>query len=115
MSARLEVNVGERTVIVRELTVAEVRAWIAEHEAGAAVDPLRAMVFDDCSLDDLARLCDLPVEDMEQHTVGDLAPLRDKAKALNPHFFKVREALVSVSRAIQAGLDSSNSTAASPP
>lgn len=52
---------------------------------------------------------------MEQHTVGELAPLRDKAKALNPHFFKVREALVSVSRAIQAGLDSSNSTAVSPP
>lgn len=115
MTARVEVQVGERTVIVRELTVAEVRAWVAEHEAGVPVDPLRALVFDDCSLDDLARLCNLPVEEMEQHTVADLTPLRDKAKALNPHFFKVREALVSVSRAIQAGLDSSNSTAVSPP
>jgi len=115
VTARVEIPVGSRTVTVRELTVAEVRAWVAEHEAGSPVDPLRALVFDDCSLDDLARLCDLSAADMEQHTVAELTPLRDKARALNPHFFKVREALVSVSRAIQAGLDSSSSTAVSPP
>ena len=90
MTARVEVQVGERTVIVRELTVAEVRAWVAEHEAGVPVDPLRALVFDDCSLDDLARLCDLPVEEMEQHTVADLTPLRDKAKARQGAAFDLR-------------------------
>jgi len=104
MAAQVEVLVGERTVIVRELTVAEVRSWVAEIEAGAIADPLRALVLDDCTLDDLARMTDISADEMEQHTVGELLSVRDKARALNPHFFKVREALVSVSRQITAGL-----------
>ena len=113
--AAVAVMVGERSVAVKELTVTEVRDWIAEAEAGLSVDPVRAMVFDDCSLDDLARLSDMLADDMEACTVAQLTPLRDKAKALNPHFFRVREALISVSRAIQAGLALSSSTDASPP
>lgn len=115
MPATASIPLGQHTVTVREVSVAEVREWVAEHEAGAALDPLRAFIFDDCSLDDLARMCDLSASDMEAFGPLELTPLRDKCKALNPHFFKVREALASVSRAIQAGLDSLTSTAPSPP
>ena len=115
MAASATVQLGAHAVTVRELAVTEVRDWVAEHEAGAVIDPLRAFVFDDCSLDDLARMCDLPAIDMEAFGPHELTPLRDKCKALNPHFFRVREALASVSRAIQAGLDSPSSTAPSPP
>ena len=73
------------------------------------------MVFDDCSLDDLARMCDMTADDMEQFGPMELAPLRDKCKAFNPHFFKVREALIGVSRAIEAGLGSLISTEQSSP
>lgn len=111
MPATAVVQLGQHFVTVREVSVTEVREWVAEHEAGAAVDPLRAFVFDDCSLDDLARMCNMPAAHMEAFGPLELTPLRDKCKALNPHFFKVREALVSVSRAIQAGLDSMTSTA----
>lgn len=114
MAATRSVMVGERPVTVRELTVAEVRNWVAELE-GRHLDPIRAMVFDDCSLDDLERMADMSAADMEAFAPGDLAELHAAAKALNPHFFKVREALASVSRAIQAGIDSSSSTALSPP
>lgn len=107
--AGIPVPVGGKTVSVIELTVLQVRAWVAEVEAGAVVDPLRAMVLDDCTLDDLARMCDFSGDELEQFTHGELLAIRDKARALNPHFFKVREALVSVSRQIQAGLDSLNS------
>lgn len=113
--AVVEVMVGERLVMVKELTVTDVRNWVAEAESGAPVDPVRAMVFDDCSLDDLARLCDMPAADMEACTVSELTPLRDKARVLNPHFFRTREALVSVSRAIQAEIDSLNLTIPLPP
>lgn len=107
MGATAIVPLGAHQVTVRELAVSEVRAWVSEHESGTTQpDPLRALVFDDCSLDDLARMCDLPVDDMEAFGALELTPLRDRCKALNPHFFKVREALVSVSRAIQASLDS---------
>lgn len=115
MAASGQVRIGERDITVREVSVAEVRDWIVEIEAGAQVDPLRAFVFDDCSLDDLARMCDLSAEDMERYGPLELAPLRDKCKAFNPHFFKVREALVGVSRAIQSGLDSLISTGPSSP
>ena len=115
MPAALTAQVGEVTVTVRELSVAEVRAWVAEFEAGDRVDPIRSMVFDDCSLDDLARMCDMPAEAMEAHGPAGLADLHAKCKAINPHFFKVREALLGVSRAIQAGLDSLNSTVPSSP
>lgn len=108
------IAVGERPVTVRELTIAEVRSWVAECEAGAAVDPLRSLVFDDCSLDDLARMCDLPASEMEVYQPSALAELHDKCRAMNPHFFKVREALMSVSRALRSGLDSMTSTAPSP-
>ncbi|MBP8788755.1 MAG: hypothetical protein KBE22_03210 [Candidatus Accumulibacter sp.] len=115
MAASEQIRLGEHTVTVKELSVADVRNWVAENEAGATVDPLRSLVFDDCSLDDLARMCDMPAEVMEKFGPLELAPLREKCKAFNPHFFKVREALTGVSRAIQAGLDSLSSTAQSAP
>lgn len=115
MAATAEITLGPHRVTVRELSVTDVRDWVAENEAGAIVDPLRALVFDDCSLDDLARMCDLSAEKMEAFGALELTPLRDRCKALNPHFFKVREALAGVSRAILAGLDSLSSTAPLPP
>lgn len=114
MTARAEVQILGRSVSVYELTVSDVRDWVAEHEAGKVVDPLHCLVFDDCSLPDLARMSDMTVEEMEVLGPSELEPLRAKARALNPHFFRVREALAGVSRAIQAGLESVISTAASP-
>jgi len=115
MAASAQIDLAGLAVTVFELSVAQVRNWVVESEAGASVDPLRAMVFDDCSLDDLARMCDMTADDMEQYGPMELAPLRDKCKAFNPHFFKVREALIGVSRAIEAGLGSLISTEQSSP
>ena len=115
MAASEKIQIGDKSVAVRELSISEVRNWVVETEAGASVDPLRALVFDDCSLDDLARMCDLQAAEMEQFGPLELAPLRDKCKAFNPHFFKVREALIGVSRALQQGLDSLISTGPSSP
>jgi hypothetical protein len=115
MAASEQIDLAGRTVTIWELSVAEVRNWVVETEAGAQVDPIRALIFDDCSLDDMARMCDMTAVDMEQFGPLELAPIRDKCKAFNPHFFKVREALVGVSRAIQQGLDSLISTGPSSP
>jgi hypothetical protein len=99
-------------VTVRELTVSEVRSWLVEVESGAPVDPLRAMVFDDCSLDDLARMADVSAARLEGLTGSELAPIYEAAKALNPHFFRVRAALTRVARLIEAETGSMISTAA---
>lgn len=111
--ASFPVPVGSKTVNVVELTVLQVREWIAAVESGDIVDPLRALVLDDCTLDDLARMCDFSGDDLEQFTHAELLAIRDKARALNPHFFRVREALARVSLQITAGLASLDSTATS--
>lgn len=111
MAATKVVELAGVKVTVRELTVAEVRTWLAEIEAGVAVDPLGSMVFDDCSLDDLARMSDVTAAGMEALTYGELLPLRDACKALNPHFFRVRAAVQKVARAIEAEAASMISTA----
>ena len=105
------VELSGAKVTARELTVAEVRAWLIEAEAGTPVDPLRSLVFDDCSLDDLARMSDCTSAGMEMLTYGELLPLHDACKALNPHFFRVRAALQKVARAIEAETASMISTA----
>lgn len=103
MPATAIAKVGEREVTVRELTVKEVRNWVAEIEAGAVADPLRRLLFDDCSLDDILRMVvDPDAEFLEGFGESDLAELHAKAKAINPYFFRVREALISVSRIMTA-------------
>jgi hypothetical protein len=111
MGATKVVELAGAPVTVRELTVAEVRTWLVEIEAGIAVDPLGSMVFDDCSLDDLARMSDATATGMEALTYGELLPLRDACRALNPHFFRVRAAVQKVARAIEAEAASMISTA----
>lgn len=101
MTAQGSVQIGERTVTVKELTVAEVRAWVTEIESGFIdYDAVGSLIFSDCNLSDLARLSDLEVGEMETLSFSDLSVLRDRCKALNPHFFRVREALKNVSRAM---------------
>lgn len=105
------VELAVTKVTARELTVTEVRSWLVEAEAGLPVDPLGALVFDDCSLDDLARMSDAEPAALEALTYGELLPLHDACKALNPHFFRVRAALQKVARAIDAEAAAMISTA----
>lgn len=111
MSAKSTVELGNLAINVRELSVAEVRTWTVEMESGQAVDPLRAVVFDDCSLDDLARMSDASAEQLEAFRPSDLERVREKAKALNPLFFKVRGMLLGVSRILLAETQPPDSTA----
>lgn len=101
MAAENTVPLKDLVVTVRELAVEEVRTWAKEVEAGAPVDPLRHFVFDDCSLDDVARMCDCSAEELERYGATELIPLRDKAKAMNPYFFRVRGVLFGTSQTLK--------------
>lgn len=93
-------------VHIVELSVADVRAWQLSKEAGDVVDPVHWIVFDDCSLSDLARMSDVTAEQLEAYGPTELAKVRAKAKAINPHFFKLREMLAGVSRRLKAEAES---------
>lgn len=83
---------------VIELTVSEVRNWMVDAETGAGEDPMHALALEECSLSDLARMCDVSARGLEDFTPSQLAPLVAVAKDLNPHFFRVRAALAGVAR-----------------
>ena len=85
-------------VTVKELTVGEVRNWLLDAETGVEGDPLHALVLEECSFDDLARMSDIDARALEGYTPSELAPLVAAAKELNPHFFRVRAALAGVAR-----------------
>lgn len=114
MAMVVPVPIGERTFKVRELSVRELREWIGRAESGAPVDPLRRFMFDDCSLDDLAQMCDISGDDLEGYAPSELEPLRAKCKELNPAFFRVRAAMETVARYISQEASLLPSTAASP-
>lgn len=111
MRASCSVQVGDTSVNVRELTFAEVRSWLVEAEAGGSQDPLHALALEDCGLDDLARMSDASVREIEQFAPSEIAELIEIARKLNPHFFRVRAALSGVARMMLAEAEALASTA----
>lgn len=99
------VTVGSRAVKVRELTVAEVRAWLQraeEHADEALAEPfdlVGELLLDGLTLAEVALMTDLEVEAMELLTPSALQELVDKCREVNPHFFGLRERLLRVAAA----------------
>ena len=101
MPATIQVQLGERTVTVRELTVREVRDWLTSLEKGVApVDAGGEFVWDDCSLQDLVRMSDAPLEFFDDFARSDLEPIREAARSLNSHFFGTRAAVAAAQAAM---------------
>ena len=111
MPASRSVIVGTRAVTVSELTVGAVRDWLVEAESGGGEDPLHALALEECSLADLARMSDISAADLECYAPSDMADLIAAAKALNPHFFRVRAALSGVARLMLKEAEALASTA----
>lgn len=86
-----EIQLGERSVIVREMTVGDVRNWLADVSAdGALVNWVDDGLMGDISLRDLARMTSLKVEEMDSWRPSELQQVIDEARELNPHFFVLR-------------------------
>ncbi len=101
MAAAHTVQLGDLAVTVRELTVGEVRDWLAGIEKGTAlVDAGGEFVWDDLSLADLARMSDAPAAAFDAFAPSELEPLREAARALNPHFFRTRAAVAAAQQAM---------------
>lgn len=91
------IGAGEtaRDVVVYELTPAQMRqilmntSWPgAEADAEAlARYQIDQMLFEECSLTDLALFSRLPVAELEDLPPSQLKKLLEKAKELNPDFF----------------------------
>lgn len=99
-----QTKIGDgRTVTVRELTVAEIRRWLLDMSDDAAaetdVDVVDQLLLDDVALGDIARMTDLPVDEMDAMSPSDLRALAKVCRELNADFFSLRDRLVGIGRA----------------
>lgn len=95
-----EYPLGARKVMVKELTVGEIRAWLAgKVELGDLVD---TMLFEELALSDLEVLTDLTAEDIEQLAPSEIEALQPALREVNARFFAMREKVAMMGRQILA-------------
>ncbi|WP_033998010.1 hypothetical protein [Pseudomonas paraeruginosa] len=83
-----EITLGDKSVLVRELTVLQVRDWLAEmQQPGTPRDPVDEALFPECSLTDLQRMTSLTAADIDQLRPSQLREVLALCKELNPSFF----------------------------
>lgn len=76
-----------RYVLVRELTLAQLRVWLAHAGANPETDWLAACLLDEGDVADLVHFSDLTPAGAESYTPSELAYLWARVKAVNAHFF----------------------------
>lgn len=97
-----EVKVGEVTATVKELTVAEIRAWLKDLEAADETeepDLIGLALFEEVSLDDLRKMVSITAEEADNLAPSELRQLIEVAKELNADFFALRGRLLTVGQA----------------
>ncbi|MDO9596736.1 MAG: hypothetical protein Q7J47_03350 [Azoarcus sp.] len=105
--ATLPVPTPARILTVHEITVQQVRDWAVSIDTGLVpLDPVGELLHPECALADLVLMSDATPAEIEQCTSAQLDHLVATAKALNPHFFRVRAALQGVARQISQSISS---------
>jgi hypothetical protein len=91
-----------REVTFRELTVAEIRNWLAalEKAEGGAVDFVSEGLLEEGSLSDVVLMSDLTLEELDLMAPSEIEALIPVCQELNSRFFTLRNRLVLASRAV---------------
>ncbi len=108
MRVEREIEVGGRKVVVRELTVGEVRRWLKEladraeagREDGDGLDVVTEALFEDVSLDDVRRMTDLSRKDLDALTPSQIREIVRVCEEVNRHFFDLRARLMALGRGL---------------
>lgn len=110
MRAEIRDTFGGRDVLFKELTLKEIRQWVASVTAdaeaaknsdlpGLAVDVATTLLFDDFDVGDIVLLTDLVDDDLGSFTPEELAAIHARCKTVNARFFVMRDRLVEIGRA----------------
>ena len=95
------IEVAGRKVTVHELTVAELERWVEEGldpQQPVQTSVVRGGIISGLSLQDIARLSDITVEQMEEMTPSQVQVIGDACVEANRHFFAL---LDRIERSIQ--------------
>lgn len=101
MAMRVEKTVPflGRDVKVRELTIAEIREWLAKaqvSEGEGTPDVVTMLLFNDLSLDEMQEFTDITSEEISGATPSQLEEIKEFCKKVNSHFFALRDQLMEI-------------------
>jgi len=110
MAARISKDFDGISVAFRELTLDEIRDWLAEIEAKAGataddsvrvnIDSTYLLVFDGQQIDDILFLTDLTADRLGGLRPSSIDAIHEQAKALNARFFAMRDRLIAMGAAV---------------
>ena len=97
------VVIDERTVTVKELTVAEVRLWFKslEQVKEGGIDVVAECLIEDISLGDVCRMTDLQPVDIGAMAPSEIEQVIAVCLEINPHFFRMRGNLLNLGKTLQ--------------
>lgn len=93
-----EIDLGDKTVQVKELTVGEIRAWLKD-SGMVSGDLVDAALFEEFSLPDLLHMTDLTAAAIDELLPSDLQKVFAVVKEVNPDFFAMRSRALALGRA----------------
>ena len=94
-----EIDAFGRKLAVKELTVGEIRFWMAGVGAGGGDDVVSVALFEDATLDDLLMMSDLTAAEIADATPSELTAVKDVVKEVNKDFFSLRTRLAKLGEA----------------
>lgn len=86
-----EIAVGDRKILIKELTLAELRAWLAKQTDGVSTD-LADAIFDQSSdllVSDIPHFSDLTPEVLNDLAPSEIEPVVKEIVEVNQRFFAV--------------------------
>jgi len=93
------VDVAGRQVVVREMTVAEIRAWLDAVSQGD-INLVDAALFEEFSIADIPRMTDLTMADIDAMTPSQVRLVQERCKEVNGDFFGMRARTAEVGLAV---------------
>lgn len=118
-----DLEIGDATVQVRELTVAEIDAWWADLQRdvadapepdASAIDVIAGRICGDFTLADLRRVSTLTPEQFRGATQSELVAILAVARELNPLFFQFRSEIGTILGLTLLQLDATGQTSPEP-
>lgn len=111
-----EIALDGRKVLVRELTMAELRVWLSEQAGKPSADIVDELFpDDDLRISDLPFFCDLSQDDLAGYAPSEIKPIIAAIREVNADFFPIwHRRLIEVNQLIAQTASSIASPAALP-
>lgn len=94
------IQAGDDTVIIKEMTVSDVRKWLKDVEQlrNDGINIVTEGIMGEASLTDVVRMTNLDMEDLDKMLPSYIDVIIAACREMNPHFFRLRDRLLEGAR-----------------